>query len=170
MSEGATEIARDAIDPVSSMARVAAAADRAGLEIRILRMTQSTRTAEEAAAAVGCAVSAIVKSLIFRDRASDGLVLVLVSGRHNADLEHLKAAHGLDLERADTRRVRDETGFAIGGVAPIGHLGALPVYIDETLLQHEIVWSAAGRPDSVFSAGAEELMDAAGAQAISVRP
>ena len=168
MSTGAEDIAIDRIEPGSSMARVARAAQAAGLSIRILKMTQSTRTAEEAANAAGCQVSAIVKSLVFRDRQSDRLVLVLVSGAHNADLGYLKDRYGLDLERADTRRVRDETGFAIGGVAPIGHLSALPVYMDETLLTHAVVWSAAGRPDSVFSAAPEALKTASGAETIRV--
>ena len=168
MTAEAQEIRADQIEPGSSMARVAAAADSAGLAIRIVKMAQSTRTAEEAASAAGCHVSAIVKSLIFRDRQTDRLVLVLVSGAHNADLDHLKSEFGLDLERADTRRVRDETGFAIGGVAPIGHLTQLPVYMDETLLTHAVVWSAAGRPDSVFSAAPEALMKAAAAETIRV--
>ncbi|MBW3098373.1 YbaK/EbsC family protein [Pseudohoeflea sp. DP4N28-3] len=131
-------------------------------------MAQSTRTAEEAAAACGCTPAQIVKSLIFQNAASKELVLLLVSGAHNADLAQIKSAHGLDLERCDGRRVRDETGFAIGGVAPIGHLQALPIYMDETLLSYDQVWAAAGRPDSVFRVEPQALAGATGAQILKV--
>ncbi len=155
--------------PGSSMARVADAAHRLGLDIELKVMAQSTRTAEEAAAACGCTVGQIVKSLIFADSMTDQLVLVLVSGAHNADLEHLQATYGLGLKRADTRRVRDETGFAIGGVAPIGHRAPLPTYMDQELLAYDEVWAAAGRPDSVFRVDPQALSDAIKATVIDVR-
>ncbi|MBV6659050.1 MAG: YbaK/EbsC family protein [Devosiaceae bacterium] len=154
----------------SSMERVVRVADEAGLSIRLRIMDQSTRTAEDAANACGCSVAQIVKSLIFTDEARGGLVLVLVSGAHNADLEHLANVHGLKLGRADGRTVRDETGFAIGGVAPIGHLRPLPVYMDDALLTFDTVWAAAGRPDSVFAVAPHALAEAANATPISVRP
>jgi len=153
----------------SSIERVEADAARLGLAITILRMDQSTRTAEDAAAACGCAVAQIVKSLVFENVETGALALVLVSGAHNADLDHL-AAGGLRLKRCDARRVRDETGFAIGGVAPIGHLTKVPTYMDATLLSHGVVWCAAGRPDSVFSVAPAALRDAIGAEVVSVRP
>lgn len=152
----------------SSLERVKSEAERLGLPIEIRTMDQSTRTAEEAAAACGCDVGQIVKSLIFEDATSGHLVLLLVSGRHNVDLDLVATKYGVRLQRADARRVRDETGFAIGGVAPIGHLNSPAVHLDETLLAFPVVWCAAGRPDSVFSISPKMLSDAIGARIIAV--
>lgn len=169
MSETAIEMTPDLIAEGSSMARVARAAADAGLEIRILKMAQSTRTAEEAAGAAGCDVSQIVKSLVFENSRTKKLELMLVSGAHNADMDYMSENYGLTFARCDVRRVREETGFAIGGVAPVGHLNPIAVYMDRTLLNHALVWAAAGRPDSVFSVDPEALASAIGAQLIDVR-
>ena len=152
----------------SSIDRVADDALRLGLAIEIRRMDASTRTAADAAAACGCDVAQIVKSLVFAS--GDGLVLLLVSGAHDADLAAVGSRTGHTLTRCDARRVRAETGFAIGGVAPIGHLTQLPVIMDEALLSHDVVWCAAGRPDSVFSVAPAALKDALGARVVSVEP
>ena len=151
------------------MARVVEAADALGLEIELKVMDQSTRTAEDAARACGCDVAQIVKSLIFENAGTGGLVLLLVSGRHNADLDYLSEAYGLKLKRCDGRRVRDETGFAIGGVAPIGHLKPIAIYMDEVLTGFDDVWAAAGRPDSVFRTQPDALAQATTARIVSVR-
>lgn len=137
---------------LSSLERVEQAARDLGLDIAIKRMEQSTRTAEEAANAAGCAVGQIVKSLVFVNADTNGLTLLLVSGAHNADTANIAATYGLRLKRADIDRVRDETGFAIGGVGPIGHRVNLPVFVDESLLAYDQVWCAAGRPDSILLA------------------
>lgn len=158
------------IKPGSSMERVVNAAEAAGLSIDLKVMDQSTRTAEDAAKACGCFVAQIVKSLMFEDAATGGLVLLLVSGAHNADADYLAEQEGLQLKRCEGRRVRNETGFAIGGVAPIGHLAPIPIYMDETLLTFEEVWAAAGRPDSVFRVNSEALAQMTGASVITVRP
>lgn len=155
--------------PGSSMARVADAAVALGLEIELKAMDQSTRTAEDAARACGCEVGQIVKSLVFENADNGGLVLLLVSGNHNADLDFISNRYGLNLKRCDGRRVRDETGFAIGGVAPIGHLAPIPIHMDTTLLGYETVWAAAGRPDSVFSVDPNALCAATGAESITVK-
>ncbi|RAI03031.1 YbaK/EbsC family protein [Acuticoccus sediminis] len=167
MSETANPTSDASSAPKASIDRVAADAERLGLDIEIRRMDASTRTAADAAAACGCDVAQIVKSLVFAN--GDGLVLVLVSGAHNADLPAVSARTGRELARCDARRVRDVTGFAIGGVAPIGHLTALPVVMDEALLAHDVVWCAAGRPDSVFSVAPAMLRDAIGAEVVSVK-
>ena len=169
MSETAIEMTPDLIPEGSSMARVARAAAEAGLKIRILKMAQSTRTAEEAADAAGCEVSQIVKSLVFENTSTKKLELMLVSGAHNADMDYISTHYGLSFARCDVRRVRDETGFAIGGVAPIGHLNPINIYMDRTLLDHTEVWAAAGRPDSVFSVDPKALATAIGAELIDVR-
>lgn len=157
------------IRKLSSLERVEEAARDLGLDIAVKRMEQSTRTAEEAAAAAGCDVAQIVKSLVFVNAETNGLVLLLVSGQHNADLAFIAETYGLRLKRADIDRVRDETGFAIGGVSPIGHRIALPVFVDESLLSHGKVWCAAGRPDSVFSCDPAILFEKIAAKVIRVR-
>lgn len=153
---------------LSSIDRVRNSADEFGLQIDIRRMDDSTRTAREAADACGCSVAQIVKSLIFENEADQSLVLCLVSGTHQADITYISKHYDIHLKRCDTRRVRRETGFAIGGVAPIGHLNPMVIYMDETLLEFEHVWAAAGRPDSVFRVGAKALCEAIGARVIRV--
>ena len=169
MSETAIEMTRDLIPAGSSMARVAKAAAESGLKIRILKMAQSTRTAQEAADPAGCDVSQIVKSLIFENAETKRLNLMLVSGAQNADMDYISDSYGLSFTRCEVRRVRNETGFAIGGVAPIGHLNPIAVYMDNTLLDHAEVWAAAGRPDSVFSVDPKALAKAIEAELIDVR-
>lgn len=147
-----------------SVKRVEAAAKAHGLPIEVLRMPQSTRTAEEAAAACGCNVAQIVKSMIFRGEASGALKLLLVSGAHTVDLQKAAAIVGEPLARADAQAVREETGFAIGGVAPIGHKAPIAAWIDETLLTYPTVWAAAGAPDAVFKIAPAMLQEMAGAE------
>ena len=159
------------IEPIkneSSLERVQRAAKLHGVEIKVIEMDQSTRTAQEAADACGCEVGQIVKSLIF-ERVNDGsLVLVLVSGRNNADLEVLARHFGSSLDRADPRKVREQTGFAIGGVAPIGHLCELPVVADKDLGQYQSVWAAAGKPNAVFEINFEDLRRATNAEILQL--
>jgi prolyl-tRNA editing enzyme YbaK/EbsC (Cys-tRNA(Pro) deacylase) len=115
----------------------------------------SSRTAPEAAAAVGCELGAIVKSLVFR--LGDEAVLVLVSGVNRADEGRLEAELGAPLQRADADFVRVATGYSIGGVPPLGHPQPLRTLIDEDLMGHEVVWGAAGTPRSVFPIAPAEL-------------
>jgi prolyl-tRNA editing enzyme YbaK/EbsC (Cys-tRNA(Pro) deacylase) len=142
--------------------RVVAAAAAAGLHIVVRRFPEGTRTAEDAARAVGCAVGQIVKSLVFL---ADGRpVLALVSGAHRVDPERLAAAIGAaDVSRADGDQVRAATGFAIGGVPPLGHGAPLPILMDRSLLAFDVVWAAAGRPDAVFAVTPADLQRASGA-------
>ena len=143
--------------PGSSMERVRDAADALGLAISLEIMEQSTRTADDAAAACGCAVGQIVKSLVFENAADGALILLLVSGDRNADLGYISETYGITLKRCDGKRVRKETGFAIGGVAPLGHIAPVTTLMDEALLGYETVWAAAGRPDAVFSVDPKAL-------------
>lgn len=153
---------------LSSIERVRHAAEALGLEIDIVRMDQSTRTAQEAADACGCSVAQIVKSLVFVNAETEALILLLVPGDKNADLALIEQRYGLKLQRCDTRKVRNETGFAIGGVAPIGHINPIRILMDQSLLTHPVVWAAAGRPDSVFNVEPKSLCAAAGAEIVSV--
>ena len=140
--------------------RKAAAAD---LAIEVRRMGASTRTAEEAAVQCGCSVAQIVKSLIFEGEQSRRLYLFLVSGSRQLDLDKAAALVNERLRRAEPRRIRDETGFAIGGVSPLGHQIPIRAFADNALLGHEIVWAAAGAHDAVFGAQPEPLLRAANA-------
>lgn len=149
-----------------SVKRVARAAGEAGLAITIKRMGESARTAEEAAAACGCAVARIVKSLIFQGRDSGDLVLLLVSGANRVDMDKAAAAVGEALDRADAAIVRERTGFAIGGVSPIGHLTPPKIWIDESLLAFDSLWAAAGAPDAVFEVTPADLVRITGAVAV----
>lgn len=149
--------------------RVRAAAEAKGLAIEIREMPQSTRTAAEAAAACGTSVAQIVKSLVFR-RADDGEpVLLLVSGVNRVDEKAVAERIGSPLERMDPRDVRETTGFAIGGVAPLGALMRLPTYMDEDLLAFEEVWAAAGAPNAVFRVSAAALRAATDAEVIALK-
>ncbi len=133
----------------ASVRRVLDAAADAGLTLELVEYPEGTRTAVDAAAAVGCEVGQIVKSLVFE--ADGALVLALTSGSNTVDLERLAEAAGASkCTRADADRVRQETGFAIGGVAPFGHTTALSAFFDPALATHDIVWAAAGTPRHVF--------------------
>lgn len=147
-----------------SIDRVTQAAQAAGLEITVRRMGASTRTAEEAAGQCGCDVAQIVKSLIFQGNESGSLYLFLVSGTNQLDLDKATSLVGEKLKRADPRHIREETGFAIGGVSPIGHLIPITALADETLLAFGQVWAAAGAHDAVFAAEPRALLAAAKAQ------
>jgi len=141
----------------SSFDRVMHAAEIMQLEIDTAIMPQSTRTAEEAAQACGCDLGQIVKSLVFERSDNSELVLVLVSGSNNADMNKLQHYFGTELVRAEPKKVRSITGFAIGGVSPIGHKVKLDGVMDEDLVQYDYVWAAAGKPDAVFKVNAKEL-------------
>lgn len=151
-----------------SIRRVEEAARSADLAIEVRRMGESTRTAEEAAQQCGCAVAQIVKSLIFQGKESGRLVLFLIAGNNRLDTSKAAALAGEALDRADPRLIRERTGFAIGGVAPIGHLEPIAAFADETLLGFDVVWAAAGAHDAVFAADPKALLAAANAQVVAI--
>ena len=143
-----------------SVKRVEAAIESLNLDTQVEFMPDTTRTAEEAAAACNSTVGQIVKSMVFEGAESGDLKLILVSGAHNLNMSIAASTFGEDLVRADPKRVRAETGFAIGGVSPIGHMCQLETWIDADLLQYDVVWAAAGTPSAVFSASPQKLLDA----------
>jgi prolyl-tRNA editing enzyme YbaK/EbsC (Cys-tRNA(Pro) deacylase) len=130
--------------------RVQEALQALGLGHEIVDLGLSARTAADAASAVGCRVDQIAKSLVFRLRESGRPLLVVTSGAHRVDEAKVGALVGEPLERADAAFVRTQTGFAIGGVAPIGHTGPVVTLIDEHLLTFAEIWAAAGHPNMVF--------------------
>jgi prolyl-tRNA editing enzyme YbaK/EbsC (Cys-tRNA(Pro) deacylase) len=146
-----------------NVARVVRAAVDAGLTIVVRRFPEGTRTADDAARAIGCQVAQIVKSLVF---VADGQpVVALVSGVDRLDPERLGAALGAtNVRRADGDEVRRATGYPIGGVPPFGHAVPTPVLIDERLFAQDEVWAAAGLPDAVFRSTPGALAEASGAR------
>ena len=153
--------------PVSAQ-KVRDAAQALGLDIAVMEMAASTRTAEDAARACGCAVAQIVKSLVFRGAESSEPYLVLVSGSNRLNENAMIGVLGERLSRPDADYVREFTGFAIGGVPPLGHASAIGVFMDEDLLQYETVWAAAGTPRAVFAVPPGALADAICAKIIKV--
>jgi prolyl-tRNA editing enzyme YbaK/EbsC (Cys-tRNA(Pro) deacylase) len=150
--------------------RVATAAKALGLDIRIVTHAQSTRTAEDAALACGCQVGAIVKSLVFQGKTTEKPYLLLVSGANRVDEKAVAKLVGEPLKRPDAAYVRDLTGYAIGGISPLGHDAPLATFFDRDLLAHATVWAAAGTPESVFEVSPAVLAMAVKAAVIEVRP
>ncbi|RFB79650.1 YbaK/EbsC family protein [Methylovirgula sp. 4M-Z18] len=130
---------------------------------KVLEFDDSTRTAADAAQAVGCSVGQIAKSLIFRGLQSDRSVLVVASGTNRVDEKKIAALLGEKIVRADADFVRDKTGFAIGGVPPVGHATPPVTILDQDLQQFEIIWAAAGTPNAVFALTPAQLKDQTGA-------
>ncbi|MFQ5942208.1 MAG: YbaK/EbsC family protein [Anaerolineales bacterium] len=155
-------------EPSSSMQRVQEALDRSGLSLEVVELPQSTRTAQEAADAVGCQLGQIVKSLVFRGADSDTPYLVLVSGPNRADLELVGQLVGEPVKMADANYVRERTGFSIGGVAPVGLSASIQTFIDQDFLQFELIWAAAGTPRSVFSLSPANLKELTSGQVASI--
>jgi prolyl-tRNA editing enzyme YbaK/EbsC (Cys-tRNA(Pro) deacylase) len=150
-----------------NVARVASALGVAGLHTQIREFEISTRTARDAAAALGCPVGAIANSLVF---VSDAIaILVLSSGAHRVDTELLASVIGAtDVRPATPDEVRLATGQPIGGVAPVGHPHPLPTYIDTALRQFETIWASAGSPHAVFPSKFAELQRVTGATEVTV--
>ncbi|RAP43200.1 aminoacyl-tRNA deacylase [Rhodovulum viride] len=147
-----------------SLNRVRAALEAAGLPADIRELGQ-TRTAEEAAAAVGCALDQIAKSIIFRGEDSGTAILFLTAGGNRVSEAKASALAGEPLGKADAALIRAQTGFAIGGVAPVGHLGPIRAFLDPRLLDFETVWAAAGTPRHVFPLDPHVLPGLTGAEA-----
>lgn len=143
------------------MSRFEDALRAAGVDIAVRTFPAGTRTAEDAARAVGCDVGQIVKSLVFT--AGGRPVVALVSGANRLDTAKLGALAGGAVEKATAEQAREATGYAIGGVPPFGHSTRLRVFIDRDLLRHEVVWAAAGRPDAVFAIEPQRLAELADA-------
>ena len=153
-----------------SAQKVADAAAALGLAIDIVTFEQPTRTAEDAAAAVGCDVGQIVKSLVFT--VGGAPVMALVSGKNQLDTRKRAALFTVgrkQVERADADTVRAATGYAIGGVPPFGHATRLPVYIDEDLTTYDVIWAAAGTPNTVFAVAPAELVRASGGRVADLK-
>jgi Cys-tRNA(Pro) deacylase len=128
-----------------------------GFDLTVIEHAESTRTAQEAADRIGVTLGQIVKSLIFKGKTSGKPILVLTSGTNRVDEKRIKAYAGEKIERADANFVREVTGYAIGGVPPIAHAKPMETYLDEDLLQYDLIWAAAGTPNAVFELTPDEL-------------
>jgi len=140
-----------------SMKRVRAALEAAGLDPQI-RETALARTAADAATAIGCTVDQIAKSIIFRGETSGAAILFLTAGGNRVDTARAAGVAGEPLGKADASLVRAQTGFAIGGVAPVGHLNPIRAFLDPRLQAFDVVWAAAGTPHHVFPVAPADLL------------
>ena len=152
-----------------SARKVQEALQTLGLSIQVVELPGSTRTAVEAAQAVGCQVGQIVKSLVFKTKRSLRPVLVLASGANRVDERKLENLIGEPLGKADADFVRQHTGFVIGGVPPVGHLEQLQAYIDQDLLEYEQLWAAAGTPHAVFRLKPDDLVRITTGQVVEIK-
>ena len=137
-------------------------------EFRVL--SDSTRTAQMAADVLGCTPSEIASSLVFESVDSGELVLIVASGGHRVDVEYVSQQLGMTLQMAKGKRIKQEVGFAIGGVPPLAHDVALKTWLDVRLLQFDTVWGAAGSPFAVFGVAPQELQRVTGATWLAVEP
>jgi prolyl-tRNA editing enzyme YbaK/EbsC (Cys-tRNA(Pro) deacylase) len=149
-------------------ARVQNALILAGCSAKVKELPDSTRTAVEAAQAMNCQVGQIVKSLVFVLEPASSVVLILVSGSNRVDEKGLSQRLNGKLVKANAAQVEQATGYVIGGVPPLGHSTKLLTYIDEDLLQFDVVWSAAGTPHAVFPLSPQELVRVTGGQVLPV--
>jgi prolyl-tRNA editing enzyme YbaK/EbsC (Cys-tRNA(Pro) deacylase) len=156
-----------------SVARVRAALAEAGVHADVVVLDGAARTAAQAAAALGTSVAAIANSLVFVATTTAGArvpLLVLTSGGHRVDTEHLASITGYaSIGKADAEFVRRATGFAIGGVAPVAHTGPVTALVDAALGDHDVVWAAAGHPHTVFPTTHDELVRITGGHSVTVR-
>ncbi len=129
-----------------------------GLPLKVVELAATTRTALDAAQAIGCEVAQIVKSLIFCTKETKRPILVLASGPNRVDEKIIEQNVGEKIIKADADFVKEVTGFAIGGIPPIGHTQLIETYIDEDLLCYDQIWAAAGTPNAVFSLPSKELV------------
>jgi Cys-tRNA(Pro) deacylase len=140
-----------------------------GFDLTVIEHAESTRTAQEAAERVGVTLGQIVKSLIFKGKATGKPILVLTSGANRVDEKRIKSYAGEKIERADADFVRGMTGYAIGGVPPIAHAKQMETYLDEDLLQYDVIWAAAGTPKAVFELTPDELQKMTAGKVVQVK-
>lgn len=128
-----------------------------GYDFKVKQLPGSTRTAQEAAESVGCSVSQIAKSLIFKDKETNRPILVIASGSNRVDIKKVQKATGLRLGKADGNFVKETVGYAIGGIPPVGHTTPLRTFLDPDLKNYATIWAAAGTPFAVFQLHPEDL-------------
>lgn len=158
-----------AVAALGSRARVEAALRALDMPSEIVEFATPTRSSAEAAAAIGCEVAQIAKSVVFRGRESDACIVVIASGADRIDEKKLAVELGEKVGRADADFVRQRTGFAIGGVSPVGHAGEVILLVDRALWALDPIWAAAGTPNAVFRLAADDLHRIPGIRVVDVR-
>jgi len=151
-----------------SASRVQHALASRGFDFQVVELPDSARTAQEAASAIGCEVREIAKSLVFRCIEDDSPLLVVASGSDRVDENKLSRAVGRTVKKADAAFVRDRLGFAIGGVAPVGHIAPVRTLVDAALLALDVIWAAAGTPHAVFKLTPRDLVAMTEGQVVDV--
>ena len=141
-----------------------------GYTYTVIEHAESTRTAQEAAERAGCELGQIVKSLIFQGKTSAKPILVLTSGANRVDEKRISEYAGESIRRADANFVRTVTGYAIGGVPPIGHVQKMETYLDEDFLQYKTIWAAAGTPNAIFELASGDLQKMTGGKVSKIKP
>lgn len=139
-----------------------------GFTSKVVELADSTHTAKDAAQAIGCEVAQIVKSLVFKGKNTQKAIFVVASGSNRVNEKKVGILVGEPIEKADADFVRQKTGFAIGGVTPLGHTEQMETLIDEDLLQYEAIWAAAGTPFAVFQLTPQDLQAMTGGQIASI--
>ncbi|RCX20078.1 Cys-tRNA(Pro) deacylase [Anaerobacterium chartisolvens] len=140
-----------------------------GLELRVVEFDESTRTSQDAANTIGCELGQIAKSLIFRSKESKKPVCVIASGKNRVNEKKIAQYIGEKIEKADAAFVLEHTGFAIGGIPPVGHATEMSPLIDEDLMEYIDIWAAAGTPHAVFKLSSEDLLKITKGQIVSVK-
>jgi prolyl-tRNA editing enzyme YbaK/EbsC (Cys-tRNA(Pro) deacylase) len=159
--------ARGSALPASAQ-RVQAALQALGIESQVIELPVAARTSQQAADALGIGVGRIAKSLVFRGRDSARAVLVIAAGDRRVDEKRVAGALGEPIERASPEFVREKTGFAIGGVAPVAHPAPLATFVDASLRRFDTVWAAGGTPHCVFAVAPAQLVAASGGREIDI--
>ncbi len=154
----------------TSAQKVQQAINARGVTCQVVQMPASTRSAAEAAQTVGCTVGQIVKSLVFRTTQSGKPVLALVSGANRVSESLLAQYIGEPIEKANADFVREQTGFAIGGVPPVGHLQPMLTFIDQDLTAFDVIWAAAGTPNAVFKLSPADLLNLSEGKVVPLKP
>lgn len=152
-----------------SAGRVQEELDRFGLALTVVEMRESTRTSQEAADAVGCRVGQIGKSLIFRGKRTDEPLLVIASGANRVNEKRVGEIAGEPISKPDAEYVLAKTGYAIGGIPPVGHTQKIRCLIDEELFGYEEIWAAAGTPNALFRLTPAQLLAITGGQVVGVK-
>ena len=152
----------------NSQEKVIEAFKEENIYIEILNLDVSTKTSQEAADAVNCDIKQIAKSIVFFERTKNKLVQIFISGPNRVNLESFQNQTNLSIEKADADYVRENTGFAIGGVAPLGHKNSPIYFMDNTLVEFDEVWCAAGTPSSLFKLKTEDLLKVTQAEIVNI--
>ena len=153
----------------TSAARVQQALTEGHFTFRVLELPASTRTSREAAAAVGCDVECIAKSIIFKSKTTGAPILVIASGINRVDEKKVSSLLGEPIGKADADFVRAQTGYVIGGVPPLGHVQPIKTFIDQDLMSHDKIWAAAGTPHALFEMKPADLPVMTGGEVVEIK-